>query len=202
MGRMFGKTRSRFHAWQRGKKKANSRPPLTWPDSSLAYCCCCRERHVDGFDVRWIYNYDYDRFGCRHTLLSIVSPQTVTYFLTPFLSYVSFSSLSFRSLSSLSPVSSFSSFLSLCLSFFFFPRFHFRSRPLRCCMYVYMCLLFFFLLFLARSEALVIWLQSNKSRASRAAFGVTWSEMYGANRGVCYPFPRATTKSAVPRNVS
>lgn len=84
-------------------------------------------------------HYDYDRFGCRHTLVSL---HRVTLFFTVF----SFSSIPL-------PVPFF------LLSFS--PRFSFlRSRPLRCCMYMYMCV-FFFLLFWRVSEALASWLKSN-----------------------------------------
>lgn len=100
-----------------------------------------------------------------------------------FLSYVS-CLLSSSSLSTLSPVSSLFLFF-LSFSSFSFP----LTSPKVLHVRVYVRSLFFFpLVFLARSEALVNWLESNSQGS--AAFGVTWSEMYGANRGVCYPFPR------------
>lgn len=54
MGRMYGKNTLSFTR-DNEERKTNSRPPPTWSEPSLAIVVYCRERHVDGFNVRWIY---------------------------------------------------------------------------------------------------------------------------------------------------
>lgn len=168
MERMYGKTRLPFTR-DNEKRKKSSRPSPTWfGNHHWLLLFVAAKDTIDDFDVRWIYVNDYDRFGCRHTLLSIVSFY-LNYF---FFSYMLFSHI-FSFFSSLPlPVSI---LLFVPFSFFSFS----TSVPLRCCMYVFVCVFFFFVLVLARLEALINWLGIEQPRASRAAFGVTWSEMYG-----------------------
>lgn len=134
MGRMYGKNTLPFTR-DNEERKTNSRPPPTWSEPSLAIVVYCRERHVDGFDVRWIY-ITITTVLAAVIRFSRLSPTTVSLF------FFFLTCLVFCPLLLFQP-----SLPSLLSSFFFFslfPRFLSPSHPLRCCMYVYMCVLYFF----------------------------------------------------------
>lgn len=135
MERMYGKTHLPFTR-DNEKRKKSSRPSPTFGNHHWLLLFVAARDTVDDFDFDGYVN-DYDRFGCRHTLLSIVSFY-LNYF---FFSYMLFSHI-FSSLPL--PVSILSSLLFVP---FFFSSFS-ASVPLRCCMYVFVCVFFFFFSFL------------------------------------------------------
>lgn len=132
MGRMYGKNTLPFTR-DNEKRKTNSRPPPTWSGPSLAIVVYCRERHVDGFDVRWIYITITTVLAAVIRFSRLSSTTVLLFFFLTCLIFCPFV-LFQPSLPSL-----LSSFFSL-----FYPRFLSPSHSLRCCMYVYMCVLYFF----------------------------------------------------------
>lgn len=138
MERMYGKTRLPFTR-DNEKRKKSSWPSPTWFGNHhwLLLFVAARDT-VDDFDFDGYVN-DYDRFGCRHTLLSIVSFY-LNYF---FFSYMLFSHIFSFFSSLLLPVSILSNLLFVP---FFFSSFS-ASVLLRCCMYVFVCVFFFSFLF-------------------------------------------------------
>lgn len=139
MGRMYGKNTLPFTR-DNEERKTNSRPPLTWSEPSLAIVVYCRERHVDGFDVRWIY------ITITTVLVAVIrfsrlSPTTVSLFFS-FLRVLSF--VLFFSFNPLSRLFSLPFFLSF--SSFSFP----LTSPKVLHVRVYVRSLFFFLLFFWR----------------------------------------------------
>lgn len=140
MGRMFGKTRSRSRVTTRKEKAAGHRP--RGPEPSLAIVVVAARDTLmaltfDGYTLRlrpfWLPSYA--SLDCLSLSLHCVT----SFFLVCLFLHCLFVLF-------LHP----STLLSPSFSFFIF-----NSLPLRCCMYVYVCVLFFFFSCFGASEALV-----------------------------------------------
>lgn len=137
---MYGKNTLPFTR-DNEERKTNSRPPPTWSEPSLAIVVYCRERHVDGFDVRWIY-ITITTVLAAVIRFSRLSPTTVSLFFFFLTCLVFCPLLLFQpSLPSL-----LSSFFFLSFSSFSFP----LTSPKVLHVRVYVRSLFFFLLFFWR----------------------------------------------------
>lgn len=145
MGRLFGKDTLPFTRDNHKEKEKKKQPATAHVAGTVTGYCCCRERHVDGFDVRWIYTTITTVLAAviRFSRLSL-STYLCHFFLACL--FVLFPPL---------PVSTLLSLLFPSRSFFTF------SFPLTSSkvLHVHVCVRSFFLsfscFFFARSEALV-----------------------------------------------
>lgn len=154
------------------------------------YCCCCRERHVDGFDVRWIYITITTVLAAviRFSRLSLsLSLSTVLLF--------SFLCVFFSTVFSFSFYTHPHFFLLLSLFFFNFPLT--SSKVL----HVRVCVRSFFSLVLARRRRSSTDLESNSQ--GRAAQLSEWRDQRCTALTLRCVLPVSSIqRSAVPRNVS